>query len=189
MESIKTIPSSKIILNLIAWAMQKTNDFSIDYWHLLYDLKHWPSAYRQGGHAYVSELKKIKNKKVARKTVYNLKQKGYIKTHQAGEKLLITLTDKGKRVTLSERLKLAKLLPYHTYTIVIFDIPETENFVRRRFRWLLKQSDFVKLQQSVWASPRDVFSIMINFIKELKLEKWVNVFQTSTIFKLPNKDN
>lgn len=71
------------------------------------------------------------------------------------------------------------------YTVVIFDIPQSENTARRQLRLLLRQGGFYKLQQSVWASSNDNYELLADFIKHLKLQQWVNLFRGSNFLYLP----
>jgi DNA-binding transcriptional regulator PaaX len=135
-----------------------------------------------GGSARVSEIKKLQNISSAKICLRKLKEGKFIKARKIGKKLIIELTDKGVAATLSEQLRQETLLPSGTYTLVIFDIPETEREARRHFRWLLRQGEFIKLQQSVWISKHNVQNTITQFVKKLKLEKWVNVGLVSNLF-------
>jgi DNA-binding transcriptional regulator PaaX len=112
----------------------------------------------------------------------SLQRNKFITARKIGKKLIIELTAKGVSATLSEQLRQEILLPSGTYTMVIFDIPETEREARRQFRWLLRQGEFIKLQQSVWISKHNVQNTITRFIKNLKLDKWVNVGLVSNLF-------
>jgi DNA-binding transcriptional regulator PaaX len=174
--------NSKILLDILA----KTSQTLIDFGTFFYDMKHWRSAYMRGGSAYVRELKKLKNEKGVRLAYESLRRSKYITARKIGKKLIISLTAKGVAKTLSEQLLSTKPNAQNFYTVVIFDIPETERLARRQFRLFLRQSGFKKLQQSVWVSNNDVLQSLAKFIKQIKLQCWVNVFYAKNFLYPPH---
>ncbi|MDP3986535.1 MAG: hypothetical protein Q8P77_03880 [Candidatus Veblenbacteria bacterium] len=166
------IADTKILLYLLLQAGQ----LAIDSLTALYDIRRWGSKYVLGGRAYVRELDRFKDKERLRRAYRSLKRHGYLTERKTAAHSLVAVTNKGKAAILRQQLRQAPVLPKGEYTVVIFDIPETQRLSRRQFRLLLRQSDFIKLQQSVWVSNHDVRGEIANFIKQVKLERWVNVY-------------
>ncbi|MBI5733881.1 MAG: hypothetical protein HY973_02970 [Candidatus Kerfeldbacteria bacterium] len=177
----KTPPLTKLLLNVLI----STGKEIINFIEFSNDIRHYQSIFRTGGYEAVQEFKKLQQVNQLKKTINNLKHSNLIKTKKIGKKLIISLTDKGKISSLSLQLRQAERHHNKLYTIVIFDIPETQRLARRHFRLLLRQGEFKKLQQSVWVSPRDNFQLLTNFIKRHQLNKWVNVFYGQNFFLLP----
>ncbi|MFA4818510.1 MAG: CRISPR-associated endonuclease Cas2 [Patescibacteria group bacterium] len=165
------LPTTKVLLQLLAQA----GEAGVDFYNMLYDLKYHRGWYIAGGPAYVLEMKKLQQKKYAKQALDQLKRSGYVKASYLGERLMATLTKKGRASNLLCQLRNAPQLK-QGYTVVIFDIPETQQLARRRWRWFLRQAGFKKLQQSVWFSKLDNYLTLNDFIKKLKLQQWVNVF-------------
>lgn len=178
--SSATPPATKVAL----YALSTSGQAVIDYFTFFYNLKHWGSAYRQGGRAYVAEIKRLRNERYARNMLYRLTKMKYLAARKLGQRVVVQFTDKGRAAVLRERLRHAPVLT-HRYTVVIFDIPESQRLVRNLFRRLLKEGGFVMLQQSVWLSKRDVRSMVIDFIRQFKLSPWVNVYYATDFYQLP----
>lgn len=149
------------------------------------DLRRYQTAFLRGGHDYVKEIKKLQGERNLKLTVYHLRRANYLKTVKKGKKILITLTRKGYSATLAARMRQASLHHNGAYTVVIFDIPESQRLVRRQLRLLLRQAGFTMLQQSVWVTRADVFTLVIEFIKYVKGDKWINVFQSANLWQPP----
>ena len=172
-------PLTKTLLQLIA----EVGQAGVDFYTMLYDLKYHRGWYRQGGHGNVLEMKRLYEKKYAQQALDQLKRSNFVKTNRLGKKLMVTLTKKGVEHTLITKLRQSPK-SNHGYTVVIFDIPQSQNQARRQFRWLLKQGGFKKLQQSVWVSEADNHRLLSEFIENMKLESWINVFYGTNFFKL-----
>ena len=110
-----------------------------------------------------------------------LKRRRWILIRQRGEKLHLTLTEKGRMICIKERMKRARLCRKNECIIVIFDIPEQERALRRRFRHFLKECDFKQLQRSVWISRCDVLTMLREFIHSTKSNEWIRAFRVSDI--------
>ena len=68
------------------------------------------------------------------------------------------------------------------FMIVIFDIPETEQSVRRRLRTKLKELGFGMLQHSVWISPHHFEEDMGEFLAEKSLESMAYVLSARKLW-------
>ncbi|MFH1866460.1 MAG: CRISPR-associated endonuclease Cas2 [Patescibacteria group bacterium] len=176
-------PLTKTFLNLLSSIGEKT----IDVFAMFYDLRRYQSAYLQGGRDLVHEVKKFRNERTLKLIINRLQRSKYIKAKKIGKRLIICLTSKGYAVSLSIRLKNAPKRSDGLYTVVIFDIPESQQNSRRQFRLLLRQGGFIKLQQSVWISERDAYNLVADFIKEIKLQPWVNIFYSKNFLHFPFK--
>ncbi|OHA54132.1 MAG: CRISPR-associated endonuclease Cas2 [Candidatus Veblenbacteria bacterium RIFOXYA2_FULL_43_9] len=173
--------TSKILLFLLS----RTGELAVGSLVALYDIRRWGWAYVKDGGASIREIKQLQNKSRVREAYRSLKRYNYLIERKVGRRLIITLSDKGKTALIKQQLLQADYLPKGTFTVIIFDIPESERLSRRQFRLLLRQSGFIKLQQSVWVSRRDVRQAVAEFIHRLKLSKWVNVYYGSNFFKVP----
>jgi len=178
--STKRIPLTKVILSLLV----KAGGTAADFCTTMSDLRSYQSAYLLGGHTYVQELKRLKKERDVKRALYQLKHVKYVKARRIGKQLEVSLTEKGLAVTLASQLKQAPKRK-HGLTVVVFDIPQTENEARRQFRLLLRQGGFVKLQQSVWVSQKDNYKLLVDFVKKIKLQPWINVFYGSNFLHQP----
>lgn len=178
--STKRIPLTKIILSLLV----KAGGAAADFYTTMSDLRSYQSAYLLGGRAYVQELKRLKEESYVKRAFYQLKHAKYVKARRIGKRLVVSLTEKGLAITLAHQLKQAPKSK-HGLTVVVFDIPQTENEARRQFRLLLRQGGFTKLQQSVWVSQKDNYKLLVDFVKRTKLQPWINVFYGSNFLHRP----
>ncbi len=153
---------------------------------MLYDLKYHRGTYLRGGHTLVKEYQRLSKETAAKRALTQLRQARYITAQKIGKRLLVTLTAKGRAATLVTQLKRAPRRPDTLSTVVVFDIPESQNIARRQFRWLLRQGGFAKLQQSVWVSRADVYKLVAQFVAQAKLKPWVNVFHAEHFLHLPH---
>ncbi|MFH1866998.1 MAG: CRISPR-associated endonuclease Cas2 [Patescibacteria group bacterium] len=177
-------PLTKVLLNFLSGLKTTT----IELGHLVSAIStHYGSAYRHGGYEYVVELKRLADKREVRQVVKRLRRSRYIKVQKIGKRLMVALTDKGKAATLVQRLRAAPPHRPNYFTIVIFDIPESQRAARLQLRALLKQGGFWLLQHSVWVSNQDAYQELAAFIKLLKLERWVNVYHATDLLYLPKK--
>ena len=102
---------------------------------------HYGSAYGKGGRAYVTELKRLEQQRVLRRTINRLRDRKFIIARRIGQRLIISLTSKGRTATLINRFQQAKPNVRGVYTVVIFDIPEDPD------------------QYSIWHSTQDATNI------------------------------
>lgn len=97
----------------------------------------------------------------------------------------VTFYEGQPRLTPAGRRKVqpyvAKKLGKDVYLMVIFDIPQATNWVRRRLRLMLKELDFIQIQQSVWATRYDHVAVIEEMINELRLSNCVQVFEAARI--------
>ncbi len=94
---------------------------------------------------------------------------------------LIKITGKGKRRLPRIKEKLDYHLPYWlgSWTMLLFDIPETDKKKRDQLRYRLKKYNFGMVQSSIWISPHDMPKDLKTFIKESDLRKRIKTFSFS----------
>lgn len=175
-------PLTKLLLLLLSQIGQP----ALDWANFLYDLKYWRGAWRHGGHANVQLMRRLTKKKTAEQALRILAHNKYIVAHKIGKRLIVSLTEKGHLATLAAELKTARALPRGVYTIVIFDVPESERFARRQLRSLLATGGFTKFQKSVWGSTQKTADIIATFVHKNHLGAWVNVFEAKHLLKPPD---
>lgn len=179
-------PLTKILLNFLAGL----KDTTIELGQLAVALStHYGSAYRRGGHEYVTELKRLADERRARQVVQCLQRSHYIKAQKIGRRLILTLTDKGRAAAVAQRLRTASRHKLGCFTMVIFDIPESQRAARLQLRTLLKQGGFYLLQHSVWMTDRDAHQVVADFVNRLRLKRWVNVYHATNLLYPPKKVN
>ena len=166
------LPATKLLLRLLL----QTGKTVIDFTEFSNNLQQYQRMLMGGSLKQVAEFKKFKQRAYLRKILHNLKRARYVEARRIGKKLLISLNDKSKIELFVNKLKGAKLYPNNFYTVVVFDIPETERTARHQFRQLLRLGNFKLLQQSVWISKLDNYDLIAQFTKQHKIKPWVNVF-------------
>jgi DNA-binding transcriptional regulator PaaX len=98
-----------------------------------------------------------------------------IKQDDAG-KLMLAITDDGKKL-------LARARPERdgVWKLVIFDIPEKQKYVRVVLRAKLKSLNFKKWQNSIWVSPFALDSEIEQELKTLTKKYFVRLIKTTDI--------
>jgi DNA-binding transcriptional regulator PaaX len=176
---------SKTLTKTLLLILASFGEGAVEFSQMFYGIQRGGWKFVQGGNAYVNELKRLRRKSVARNALESLKRSKYVKARKIGQQLIVELTDKGRAETLGQCLRSAKPQPTGTYTVIVFDIPESERANRKSLRLLLKQGGFKRLQQSVWVSDRDVHREMVGFVKRTHVQQWVNVFRASDFLLAP----
>ena len=109
-----------------------------------------------------------------------LRENGFVELID-DEKMAFRLTDSGKDRALWEKMKMSNEPWDKKWRIVIWDIPEKRRITRDVLRYKLKLLGFQRLQKSVWASKKDCTKILRNFVKQVGIEDWVMVLESSDI--------
>ncbi len=183
MTPTKPRPVTKALLGILAelgGTLVDLNDLFVDIG------QGYGSAHRRGGHEYVLELKALHQAARAQAAFRNLRRARYITARKIGRRFEVSLTPKGSAAVLVQQLR--QLQPKRgatAYTVVVFDVPQTENRTRDQLRWLLRQGGFTKLQQSVWVGPAEAYQLVAAFVRQVHLQRWVNLFQATNFFHLP----
>lgn len=169
----------------LLYLLYRTGKLAIDSITISRDISHWHKAFMDGGLSYVNQVKQLQNEKMTRATLQHLKYRKFIKAKKIGNRMIVTLTDKGKETVLKESIRRALMNQDGYYTVVIFDIPESQKNARQQLRLFLKECNFKKLQLSVWVSDKDVIKPLSQLIMNLKIDEWVNVFKAKDFLRKP----
>ena len=124
-----------------------------------------------------------------RRALNSLKERKFIEIRKKGAKMVYVLTDKGRLAALKERIRLADRRRDGKILLVSFDIPEQESLIRDKFRRLLKDFEFERVQFSLWASKQDVGAELVKLIKEMGAIKWIRIFEANDILNNLFDDN
>lgn len=182
MPKVAPQPVTKILLNIISHVA----DSAIEMGELCSALvTGYGSAYRRGGSGYVAELKRMRRAADLRRKVRELARRRYVRIQRIGDRLMVSLTDKGYRATILNRFKQSGPHPQKWYTVVSFDIPEKASNSRKQLRLLLKQAGFKRLQQSIWVSRADTLAVVAEFVRQVKAQHWVNVYYAKNFLWTP----
>ncbi len=176
-------PLTKVLLAVLT----EVSSSAIELDTKMAELGPYLSAYARGGSGYVAELRQLRRAADARAALRALRRANYLTARRIGARLQIALTEKGRAVILVARLRSAPLHSSGFVTVVVFDIPESERTARRSFRLLLRDGGYTKLQQSVWVSWADNYDIMAKFIRQVKLDRWVNLYRACDFLVLPRR--
>jgi len=154
------------ISDMILLALEKT----IDGYVRFEDFTYHHYRYHYG----IPELKKAS----LAQAIKRLREQGFIDLDKFNNSLVLKLTDKGREEAL-----LRKILKDETWDgkwrIVIFDIPEKHRRVRNTLRSKLKTWGFSPWQKSVWASKKNTTNLLRQFVKQIGIEKWVLVIEST----------
>ncbi len=123
------------------------------------------------------DLEKISRYKQAtlRAAYQRAQQQGLIKQQDN----LVALTIEGRRKVLPF---VAERLSGEAQLMVIFDIPEDEAKKRRQLRKVLKDWQFKQVQKSVWLTNKDYRAELVEVIKELRLDGFVELYECARQF-------
>lgn len=130
---------------------------------------------------FFNELEKISRYKQAtlRAAYWRAQQQDLIKQKIEQDKNVVRLTEKGRRKIA---LFVAEKLKSDASLMVIFDIPEDQSSSRRKFRQVLKDWQFSQVQKSVWMTDKDYHEELIEVIKELGLDNYVELYECARHF-------
>lgn len=121
--------------------------------------------------------------------LYKLKKEGLIREDVRGRKRFFALTHAGrnKLVFLRKEIKHRVILPSRYYavgpddkfTIISFDIPESERRKRNWLRSVIKNLGFTMVQKSVWVGKVKIPQDFLEDLRKLKLISFVEIFEIS----------
>jgi len=126
---------------------------------------------------------KKKNKNYFYNLIYQLKQRGYLKTLRIKDGSAVTITPEGLGKIFITKMKLAdkKLRKDGKWHMVLFDIPESKRRNRDLFRRALQYLGYKKLQKSIWVCPYDVLKETKELIKRYNIEFCVELLLVNKI--------
>ena len=113
-----------------------------------------------------------------RSAIHRLKKKGYVQEQRDQGRLILKLTEAGRDVALKIRAHDESKWD-GIWRLVIFDIPESHRKVRDTLRNKLKSWGFEKWQKSTWASKKPLTNTLRQLVKELGIEDWVLVVEST----------
>lgn len=116
-----------------------------------------------------------------KRALADLRRKKFIETRKIGDKIMFRLTEKGAAAAVKDMVRISGKRDGGGLVLVSFDIPKQENAVRVRLRYALKDLGFKLVQQSLWASGKDVGRIMKRLISDIGAKKWVRVFEAKEV--------
>lgn len=120
------------------------------------------------------------NKSALSTAISRLRQKGLVEKIVDEEKVILKLTEAGREWLFFN--KSDDLIDWDgVWRLVIFDIPEKHTRVRDTLRRRLKEWGFNKWQKSVWASKKPLTDHLRKLVKELGIEDWVLVVESTNI--------
>lgn len=124
-------------------------------------------------HRFFAELARTSHysKATLQTTLYRARRSGLIATGPVPR-----LTQRGR-----QKLQpfISKKLKNQGKLMVIFDIPESMNPLRRRFRAVLRELEFTQVQQSVWISSYDHRAYIRETVRELGLDQCVQIYEAA----------
>jgi DNA-binding transcriptional regulator PaaX len=165
--------AKKVLINVL--------ESSIGLLGYLEDLRHYQKANITGSRARIEERKLYRERVLMKQELLRLKKKKLIEERKTGNKLMLCLTEEGKQEILRYKILTAKNNVNKNYCVAVFDIPESERNIRDFFRRFLKEAGFIRLQQSVWVSQKDVMDYLIELVKSANAEKWVHLINATEI--------
>ena len=150
-------------------------------------------SYHQSWHSYPSKfipfgrsekyLEKILNKNLSdSSSYYRIKKEKVFSVDSS--KIKIDLNSPWWQEYLNYRFRffIAPSKWNHKWTVIIYDVPETERPARDNFRNVVEKIGFRCWQRSVWLTVNPVKKLLIDLIENWELDKFVTVFTAETLF-------
>lgn len=126
---------------------------------------------------YIAARKLNMHEYQVRTALQSLRRGGYVKKSEEG----LLITPKGKRrIKHITNQKVQKKWD-GKWRVVIYDIPENLRGARDALRYYLRENNFVRLQNSVFVSPRADFNELDMVRREYKVEKYVNFLEAKSV--------
>lgn len=163
----------KVVTNLILLALEKTVDGYVRFDNFINN----PSFY-----AYYDGWNYPLKKSELAIAFKRLRENGLVELID-DEKLIYRLTDSGKDRALWIKIKMENEPWDGKWRLIIWDIPEKRRIARDLLRYKLKVLGFNRLQKSVWATKKNCTKELREFIKKVRIEDWVMVFESTDIGK------
>lgn len=132
-------------------------------------------AWRQG----IEGLRRVeieKAERTFRRRIALLKHRKLIVERKLAGRLRLSLSESGKGAYLKKIIRNSADRTDGSLIIVVFDVPEHARRVRGRLRSFLRTSGFRRLQQSVWATKKDVVSALEKWTRAAGVAAWIRVF-------------
>jgi phenylacetic acid degradation operon negative regulatory protein len=109
-----------------------------------------------------------------------MSRRGVFKIRKAGRRSYYSLSRKGRRW-----MEFGRMRAFHAeheewdrkWRLVVYNIPETSRLLRDKLRAELCELGFASLAPSVWVSPRDLRSEIIDFARQKNVTEYVEIFE------------
>jgi CRISPR-associated endonuclease Cas2 len=117
------------------------------------------------------------------KLIYKLKREGFILEDKKNKKLILTKKGKLKLRFLKNKRSVEETKNNESnqkdkdVIVVIYDVPESEHKKRHQLRNLLVNAGFSFVQKSVWIKQGKITDDFINFLKDLEVLHYVQIFK------------
>ena len=119
------------------------------------------------------------NKKSCKSALSRMRKNGYVENKDGNWRI----TGKGTKY-MNERTEMLHQFdsPFTSKSpknlIVFFDIPENSKNKRDWLRWHLKKFNYEMIQRSVWIGPSPLPKDFVNYLKSIKLHKYLKTYKT-----------
>jgi CRISPR-associated endonuclease Cas2 len=117
------------------------------------------------------------------KLIYKLKREGFILEDKKNKKLILTKKGKLKLRFLKNKRSVEETKNNESnqkdkdVIVIIYDVPESEYKRRHQLRNLLVNAGFSFVQKSVWIKQGKITEDFINFLKDLEVLHYVQIFK------------
>jgi CRISPR-associated endonuclease Cas2 len=117
------------------------------------------------------------------KLIYKLKREGFILEDKKNKKLILTKKGKLKLRFLKNKRSVEETKSNESnqkdkdVIVIIYDVPESEYKRRHQLRNLLVNAGFSFVQKSVWIKQGKITEDFINFLKDLEVLHYVQIFK------------
>jgi CRISPR-associated endonuclease Cas2 len=117
------------------------------------------------------------------KLIYKLKREGFILEDKKNKKLILTKKGKLKLRFLKNKRSVEETKNNESnqkdkdVIVIIYDVPESEHKKRHQLRNLLVNAGFNFVQKSVWIKQGKITDDFINFLKDLEVLHYVQIFK------------
>ena len=144
---------------------------------------------RRGGEVHVADLIELVrplgfSANAIRLGLSRMSRYGVFNIRKAGRRSFYSLSPKG--MEWMEKGRMRAFEAEHKrwdgkWRLVVYDVPETLRVLRDRIRAKLCSLGFARLSASVWISPHDLRSEIINFVRNNRTDKYVEMFEAEYV--------
>lgn len=132
-------------------------------------------AYIREGRSGIRRLLAAEERRDMNRKLHVAKRRGLISESKIGKRLNLSLTDKAFEKLDQKALQDAGPRKDGRRVYVMYDIPEKFRASRDLLRKILKRAGFSRYQQSIWRTDRDIATLLKDWLRRHKLEKWVDI--------------
>ena len=136
-----------------------------------------PMAPLESTYQWLRRSNKIDRKKY-RDSIRGMRERGTLRIIKKKDKEYIVLTKAGVLQVLLHKAKVVIQKNWdRKWRVIIFDIPEEFHLLRDSFRRLLRQNNFIKLQNSVFISPYSLSREALQYLKQTGLMEFIRIMK------------